>query len=323
MKSIFTPLFLSCAMLFSCAALAQNNCQSAANRCTAIETVAALTIDNPYEANTTTTYFSSTEIPGTPFPLAADFVFNFVGANPAATVMIIDVTNGTSILLDTDGETFSIPENSDFNFTVNALEAGEVTVTITATNGGTPVIATPATIVVNPPLPVTWARPLTGRTQKESLDLTWSVTDQVAVDRYVVEASVGEAFTAIQDVTYQPAEGEVVYETTVPAPTGTTYYRIRQYDLDGASSLSNTIQVVGTEAPAALRLFPNPATDVLNLRSEEPVRQLIFFSADGRRVMDLAGPGQRVSLAALPAGLYTVAAEFTDGSATRERLVVR
>ena len=309
--------------MFSFLAFVHAQCNDPNNRCSNQETAVQLTADSPYNLNTTTDYFSNNNFGALGNTLDARIT---ITAETAASIAAITVqTGGTTTTLSAVGDQVTIPAGNDYDFTVETFGTeGSVTILLEGLFSGAPAFSTPTTLVVMAPLPVTWARPLAAHPRKQLLDLSWSVTDQVDVDRYVVEASEsGAVFTEVQTVNTRKQSGEIDYAATLPAPSELTYYRIRQYDFDGESSVSNTIEVAGYGEIAALRVFPNPASGVLNLRSASRINRIDLFAADGRRVLTLAQPGNRIELPNLPSGLYTVAAELANDTQTHERLIVR
>ena len=181
------------------------------------------------------------------------------------------------------------------------------------------------TVLANP-APVTWTRPLTYASAGPDLALSWGVAEQVDVAGYTLERQNGADWEALQDVAYvESGAAEVVYTTRTPRPAGDAYYRIRQTDFDGSSSLSNVLYVPATEA-TALRVFPNPATGQANFTLPPAATFLTLTDATGRQVRNLAGAqlgDRRIDLGGLPAGLYTLTAYGRDARLGSERLLVR
>jgi hypothetical protein len=86
-----------------------------------------------------------------------------------------------------------------------------------------------------------------------------------------------------------------------------------------SESLPVLITSVGEQAAAVFGLFPNPATDRLVLRFEEPsAGELAVYAADGKRVLrqEIRAADRQVEwpLHGWPAGLYNVTFTGTSGS---------
>ena len=95
-----------------------------------------------------------------------------------------------------------------------------------------------------------------------------------------------------------------------PNPTeAVSYYRLRQVDTDGRSSDSPVVAVQGMRPTAALLVYPNPATDQVNVMVPEAVAGLlVLHDMSGRPVLQHyctgAGPLERLSLHGVAPGTY-------------------
>jgi hypothetical protein len=161
------------------------------------------------------------------------------------------------------------------------------------------------------PLPVKLVS-FTAEAAPATIRLAWTTASEQHNAYFAVERSAdGQLFTALGTV---PGAGTstqrhtYTYLDTQPLPLG--YYRLRQVDDDGSVHFS---PVVAVQAKAeAFSFAPNPVVD-----------QAVFLSAasttltvrDGLgrvcQQLHLAAGSQRVSLAALPAGLYLLTDETT------------
>ena len=231
------------------------------------------------------------------------------------------------ILMVGNGQREKLPAGIN-RITILPLREGTATVTVGQDQGGgnlNPIFPNEFTVLANP-APVTWTRPLTYAPAGPDLELSWGVAEQVDVAGYTLERQNGADWEALQDVAYvESGAAEVVYTTRTPRPAGDAYYRIRQTDFDGSSSLSNVVHVPATEA-TALRVFPNPATGQANFTLPPAATFLTLTDATGRQVRNLAGAqlgDRRIDLGGLPAGLYTLTAYGRDARLGSERLLVR
>jgi hypothetical protein len=105
--------------------------------------------------------------------------------------------------------------------------------------------------------------------EQARVGLFWSTASERDSRHFVVERSAdGTHFAPLGQVA---AAGQSMrridyhFTDTQPLP-GTSYYRLQQVDLDGSFTYSRVVVVYFTERVAQLTLFPNPATDQLNLR---------------------------------------------------------
>ena len=110
--------------------------------------------------------------------------------------------------------------------------------------------------------------------------LTWATAMEKNNAAFVIERSQdGTHFEVIGNKAGQGSTLQTTnYHFTDAHPyTGVTYYRLKQVDFDGAQTYT-TIQAVYFESSSDIYVFPNPATDELNivLSSEEPYEIKVY-----------------------------------------------
>ncbi len=152
--------------------------------------------------------------------------------------------------------------------------------------------------------------------------LTWDAsTDNIVVHQYIVR------------------QGSDAIDTILAKQTGNTYtvqnlavgdysFRVRALDVyENMSSWSSTIDVTVTSVDendvARLRLYPNPARDVLNISSEELIKSVTITDIIGKEVMkiDINASGAQLSVEGLNKGLYFVTVKFSEGSSV-SRIII-
>ena len=81
------------------------------------------------------------------------------------------------------------------------------------------------------------------------------------------------------------------------------------------------VQQVAQET--SLNVFPNPASEQLNVTCEEPMQSLALFNTAGQRVrqMEPCGSEVQIPLSSLPRGLYLLRVQTANGSAVRKVVV--
>ncbi|MEO5592355.1 MAG: T9SS type A sorting domain-containing protein [Chitinophagaceae bacterium] len=154
--------------------------------------------------------------------------------------------------------------------------------------------------------------------------LNWKTSDEINVDRYVVEHSYnGVSFTAIGSVTANNATGINKYSFTDNglAP-GIHYYRIRRIDKDGKGEYSDTKTVKITTSGANVQIRPNPVTGstlVLAVTVQQSSKTTVqVMSVDGKVMLqqkiNLATGNNLVNLdiANVPSGIYLVQIQLSD-----------
>ena len=147
----------------------------------------------------------------------------------------------------------------------------------------------------------------------QSVFLSWRTATETANDFFAVERSAdSRTFTETGRVkgagaTAEPRNYTFTDESPLP---GLSYYRLRQVDFDGQFAYSPVVAIQTGQA-AGIRVFPSPATDVLNIQLETAPEEgavLEVFDRTGRLVQTSLFPaettGSELNTAGLPTGLY-------------------
>ena len=166
-------------------------------------------------------------------------------------------------------------------------------------------------------LPVTWTAVSARRQAEGGAEVTWTVASELNNERFEVQRASNAQFTSATTLATLPGRGTsdqaMTYRyTDADAPrAGRSYYRIRQVDFDGRSSLS---PVAALDAVADWAVYPNPLTGPLSVvgvgvDAQAPVA-LQLIGTDGRVLIEATVPSQALAarieagLATAPAGLY-------------------
>lgn len=83
---------------------------------------------------------------------------------------------------------------------------------------------------------------------------------------------------------------------------------------------------VEEELYAALRVYPNPTSGVLNVEAERRIQRVALFSLAGVRVLDVEIGGFSAVLdvsGKVAAGLYLLRVEFEDGEVSYVKIWVK
>lgn len=90
------------------------------------------------------------------------------------------------------------------------------------------------------------------------------------------------------------------------------------------NDLGCTTSTNSSPVAAEIRLFPNPARDVISLRGNRPLRSASIYGARGTllRTIPLAGNTENISTQDLPAGLYYLQILLRDGSQMRKKMIL-
>ncbi len=100
----------------------------------------------------------------------------------------------------------------------------------------------------------------------KTVALNWSTTNEINTKNFDIQKRTEDAdFATIGTLASKNISGIHHYSfSDNSASAGNSYYRIVQFDNDGASTLSK-IQVVSTKASASLSIYPNPTSSTLTV----------------------------------------------------------
>jgi len=157
--------------------------------------------------------------------------------------------------------------------------------------------------------------------------LTWSTETEVNNERFDVLRSVdGQNFEVIGNVagngnTVQRKDYQFVDETPF---AGKNYYRLSQVDFDNSKHLSE-IKTVEFDRIRAIKMYPNPASNLLQLELTEDVSSVDIIDLAGKKIKSIdVFETASIDVKNLINGIYLV--KFLDKAGTEissEKLIVR
>ena len=156
---------------------------------------------------------------------------------------------------------------------------------------------------------------------KNNVRLSWATAREENSDRFEVQWSAdGVRFATLETLaaanTSFGADYALLDERGV---TGMNYYRLRQVDFDGREEFFGPVVVELTGGE--LNVFPNPTTDLLNVRGVDAGATTEVLDLNGRVVLRAPMNGGGISVAALPSGTYLL--RVRDARASRTVRFVR
>ncbi|GGM88442.1 hypothetical protein GCM10010967_21360 [Dyadobacter beijingensis] len=174
-------------------------------------------------------------------------------------------------------------------------------------------VFSPALNVLSSPLPVTWQSFSARMGGNGRVMLNWATASETNASHFEVQRSTDSRdFVTVKSVTAtgnSRTSSFYSYEDEF-LPKGIYYYRIKEVDEDGQSDLTRivNVRVEGTET---VRIFPNPAADVIQIESAQPLNRIAIFNSAGKLVQSAATEGKKLELnvAALPKGLYIISVD--------------
>jgi hypothetical protein len=95
-------------------------------------------------------------------------------------------------------------------------------------------------------------------------------------------------------------------------------YTVEVTDANGCKGTSNTLNVTGVGienlSNISLTIYPNPATDIITIETDEQVTGVELFSAIGQKINVTANAKQQINISDLAAGAYSLIIHTTNGN---------
>lgn len=175
-------------------------------------------------------------------------------------------------------------------------------------------------------LAVAYLQKLKAILKNNQVGLSWSTVSEMNSDRFEIEQSPdGHYWKNIGEVVAKNNSNEIaLYSVIDRAPlAGTSYYRLKQFDLDGTFSYSNIVSVQLKKT--IFSAYPNPTKGVLELiLSQEMNAEVIVMDMLGEILIqkNFRSNHMNMNLSTLPNGLYSVAV-FAQGEWMNVKVVLQ
>lgn len=206
--------------------------------------------------------------------------------------------------------------NGDCNQVQNTAQqwtvgAGQYKLKVIDPNRNT--VFSPALNVSSTPLPVSWQSFSARIGNNGRVTLDWATASEVNASYFEIQRSNdSRVFTTVKSVN---AMGNSVnssfyhYEDEF-LPRGIYYYRLKEVDGDGKSDMTRIVSV-RVEGNETVRVFPNPASDLITVESAQALKRIDIFNSTGKLVRSVQTGEKliRLNIANLPKGLYVVSVD--------------
>jgi hypothetical protein len=161
-----------------------------------------------------------------------------------------------------------------------------------------------------PALPVEWLS-FEVKNKNSTADLNWSTASEKNNDYFTVEKSIDGkkwvSLTEMEGAGNINSTSNYSWNDNNPA-IGNSYYRIKQTDFDGKTDYSS-IKSFSFEN-GAFTLYPNPATNVINIKSESQIEsaELIVLNSFGQEITNKVYKTSltQLDISSLTTGFYTI-----------------
>ncbi len=232
-----------------------------------------------------------------------------------------------------DGST-STDENPLHSFVPRGIDPADYFFTVkhTVTDSRGLQTSTSETFSVLPCLtviqPVKWSELTAKQSHNDMITLSWTTYSEVNNDKFIIErkGKFEEDFSEIGTI---PGQGNSAsskeYEFIDYLNYFTTYYRVKQQDLDGNFTYSNVVEVTSEDDKDVFKIISSVNQFIVNIKSSQAkkVDNIQVINTQGRLVRNVTNSNNSIQLrendlfipnADLGNGLYIIILQFEDGS---------
>lgn len=175
-------------------------------------------------------------------------------------------------------------------------------------------------------LPMEWVDfQVKSASTSNQLQLNWKIVENRAHKGYVVEYS--HDGTSWEDVGFVNGNGQVDGEATYSYTmgkvfSGTVYFRVKQLELNGSSNYSS-VRKVNLNNSIDLKVWPNPATSMLQINIGNQNGRASIMDASGRVVksVNLSSGINRIQVNELNRGIYMLSLTTVSGEISTTRFL--
>lgn len=103
---------------------------------------------------------------------------------------------------------------------------------------------------------------------------------------------------------------------------GVSYYRIKQTDFSGEFSYSRIVLVTGINEKREIKIYPNPAKDILTIEAED-ITSISLLNMLGKKVYESKADSYEIHTIRtqnIPDGMYILKLEMSDGSISTSKI---
>jgi len=157
--------------------------------------------------------------------------------------------------------------------------------------------------------------------------LNWNVTNEQDMRVYEVEKSLTANGFSLLSTVNSLQRTQALYTDYDPAPaTGWNYYRLKMIDKTGNFSYSPVRAVKFDKGMEDIKIFPNPAVDILNIQLPSSYINKVtlqVYGSDGKFISSIKPISNMVELKVMPlaSGTYFLQVVKEDGSKMTYRFV--
>lgn len=153
--------------------------------------------------------------------------------------------------------------------------------------------------------------------------LNWKTANEQNVSHFEIQRSVdGRTFTAVATKAANN-QSTNIYNTADDIASlqssGQIYYRIKQIDADGRFSYTN-IQLVKLTDKITISIYPNPASDLVNIVGWNNVVKMQFYDATGKQLKQWNAAQSSINMSNYATGIYILKMNLANGDTKIEKI---
>lgn len=287
-----------------------------------------------YPFNQSDTIYAVATDPGCTIPSdSAKFFINVLSATAPTTAFTITPNQGSSrptLTLQTSGDytglntpnfaytyvsgftSTGLSLNSDGSISGNPIIKGNFTLQASAQDNANNLSAGVKSFAIAVPfaLPVTYTQELTASIANNTVLLAWQTGNEINNAYFDIQRSTdAKSWSSIGNVKSFFADGNGnghnYSYTDNNVVSGTNYYRLVQYDLDGQSEIGKVVSI-NTNAASNILTYPNPANTFFKIKNSPIGSNYKLVNTAGQNVKfgTITNTEQDVNIADLASGLY-------------------
>lgn len=183
------------------------------------------------------------------------------------------------------------------------------------------------TSAVDAILPLKWGLLSVAR-QGMDVKLKWSTENEHNVSHFDVERRLNNEdwLVAIPKVPARNLFTKQEYqEMDYKGQFKTSYYRIKQVDLNGVSTYSNIAVLAGATPTDQLSIFPNPISNSFEIAEVDPqaIKQATLIDISGKSVKNWKTYERKYDVSTIPNGPYILRILLADGITIHKKIVIQ
>lgn len=166
------------------------------------------------------------------------------------------------------------------------------------------------------------------QTNPYQIGLEWNTLWESKSNYFIVERSADQktwsAIGTVKSVGNSSLKTSYSFVDKNPL-SGTSFYRLKQVDIDGAAAYSDIVKVINNQSAKTVSIYPNPVSGIANLYSKTNFKsgqQLFLIDAKGTKVKAFTASSNtnimQVDLTTMKSGLYLL--QIVDNGSVIESL---